>query len=106
MAGNTSDGYIHVDYSSMTNSADDMVQQTKAIAATIASLDQELNTLKTTWSGADAAAYVGKQQTWDAAVKALEEMLTSHAGLLGQISDSYKYTENSLQQMWSSVKIG
>ncbi|MET9886705.1 WXG100 family type VII secretion target [Streptomyces sp. NPDC006430] len=106
MTGNTTDGYIHVDYNSMNNSADDMVQQTKAIAATIASLDQELNSLKTTWSGTDAAAYESKQQAWDNAVKALEQMLTSHAGLLGQISDSYKYTEQGLEQLWSSVKIG
>ncbi len=36
----------------------------------------------------------------------METLLTSHSQLLNEISNSYKYSENSLSQMWSEVTIG
>ncbi|MET7455522.1 WXG100 family type VII secretion target [Streptomyces sp. NPDC005574] len=106
MADNLTDGYIYVDYNHMNNAADDMVQQTKAIANTLASLEAELGELKKSWYGEDAAMYAQKQAAWDAAVKNMETLLTSHSSLLTDISDSYRYSENSLSQMWSEVRIG
>ncbi|MFF7361760.1 WXG100 family type VII secretion target [Streptomyces sp. NPDC008125] len=106
MPDNLSDGYIYVDYNHMNNAADDMVQQTKAIANTLSSLEAELGELIKTWYGTDADTYRQKQAAWDGAVKNMETLLTSHSGLLTDISDSYKYSENSLTQMWSEVTIG
>ncbi|SNX66215.1 WXG100 family type VII secretion target [Streptomyces sp. TLI_55] len=100
------DGYIYVDYNHMNNAADDMVQQTRAIANTLASLDAELYELKNTWYGTDARTYTDKQDAWNRAVHAMEEMLTSHAALLTDISDQYQYSEKQLTQMWSEVGIG
>ncbi|SFY43053.1 WXG100 family type VII secretion target (plasmid) [Streptomyces atratus] len=106
MTDNLTDGHIFVDYSHMQNAADDMVHQTKAIAATLASLEAELGELKKTWYGADADSYRDKQAAWNQAVGNMERLLTSHAGLLTDISSNYKYSENSLSQMWSEVTIG
>ena len=53
MTDNFSDGYIYVDYSHMNNAADDMVQQTKAIATTLSNLEMELGELRNTWIGDD-----------------------------------------------------
>lgn len=100
------DGYIYVDYNHMNNAADDMVQQTRAIANTLASLDAELYELKNTWYGQDATTYVDKQNAWNGAVHSMEQMLTSHATLLTDISDQYQYSEKQLTQMWSEVGIG
>src|SRR5215831_15548640 len=100
MSDNLSDGYIYVDYRHMENAADDMVQQTKAIATTLSSLEADLGELKKTWYGSDAEVYTQKQAAWDQAVKNMEQLLTSHAGLLTDISDNYRYSENSLSQMW------
>jgi uncharacterized protein YukE len=50
--------------------------------------------------------YRQKQQAWDSAVKNMETLLTSHSTLLTDISDSYRYSENSLSQLWSEVQIG
>ncbi|MGH1554380.1 WXG100 family type VII secretion target [Streptomyces sp. L7] len=106
MADNLSDGVIYVSYNHMSNAADDMVAQTKAIAQTLSSLEQELGELSKTWYGNDADTYRQKQAAWDGAVQNMETLLTSHSQLLGEISNSYKYSENSLSQMWSEVTIG
>ena len=100
------DGYIYVDYNHMNNAADDMVQQTKAIANTLASLEAELNELVKSWYGNDADMYRQKQAAWDAAVQNMERLLTSHASLLTDISGQYQYSENQSTQMWSEVGIG
>lgn len=106
MSENFTDGYIYVDYSHMSNAADDMIAQTKAIATTISNLEMELNELRNTWIGEDRDVYTRKQQAWDNAVKAMETLLTKHSALLTDVSGSYKYSENSLSQIWSSVNIG
>jgi WXG100 family type VII secretion target len=106
VADNLSDGVIYVSYNHMSNAADDMVAQTKAIAQTLSSLEQELGELSKTWYGNDADTYRQKQAAWDGAVQNMETLLTSHSQLLNEISNSYKYSENSLSQMWSEVTIG
>jgi uncharacterized protein YukE len=50
--------------------------------------------------------YREKQAAWGRAVKNMETLLTSHSTLLTDISDNYRYSENSLSQMWSEVRIG
>ncbi|MGO4749792.1 WXG100 family type VII secretion target [Streptomyces sp. 2MCAF27] len=100
------DGYIYVDYSQMGNAADDMITQTKAIATTLSNLEMELNELRNSWIGDDKDVYSQKQQAWDDAVKAMEELLTKHSTLLTSVSENYQYSEQSLTQMWDSVKIG
>lgn len=106
MADNLSDGYIYVDYAHMSNAADDMIQQTKAIATTLSSMEQELGALKQSWYGNDAQVYNQKQAAWDQAVSNMEQLLNSHSALLTDISGNYKYSENSLASMWSEVTIG
>jgi WXG100 family type VII secretion target len=106
MSEDFTDGYIYVDYAHMNNAAEDLVSQTKAIAMTISSMEQELGQLKQMWQGGDADIYNQKQHAWDNAVKAMEDMLTSHSQLLDEIVGSYKYNENNLSQMWSEVRIG
>ncbi|MFI2378270.1 WXG100 family type VII secretion target [Streptomyces sp. NPDC018964] len=100
------DGYIYVDYAQMSNAADDMISQTKAIAVTLSNLEMELSALRNTWIGDDRDIYDTKQRSWDNAVKAMEELLTKHSGLLTSVSENYQYSERSLTQMWDSVKIG
>lgn len=100
------DGYIHVEYSPVSNAADDMIQQTKAIEGTLSNLEMELNELKQTWYGEDASVYEQKQAAWDGAVATMQHLLSSHASLLTDVSDNYKYTEQSLSQLWSEVSIG
>ena len=39
-------------------------------------------------------------------MKAMEDLLTKHSALLTDVSESYRYSEGSLTQMWGSVKIG
>jgi WXG100 family type VII secretion target len=106
MSDNLTDGHIYVAYSHVLNAADDMVSQTRAIATTLANLEAELNELKNTWYGADADVYRQKQAEWDQALRKMERLLTSNAGLLTDISGNYKYSENSLAQMWDEVTVG
>lgn len=100
------DGYIHVEYNSVNNAADDMVQQTRAIEGTLSNLEMELSELKQTWWGDDAAVYEQKQAAWDNAVRSMQQLLNSHASLLTDVSDNYRYTEQNLSQLWSEVSIG
>jgi WXG100 family type VII secretion target len=106
MSEDFTDGYIYVDYAHMNNAADDLVSQTKAIAQTISNMEMELTELKKSWIGDDKDVYAQKQAAWDNAIKAMEDMLSSHSQLLDEISGSYKYNENNLSQMWSEVRIG
>ncbi|WP_197371895.1 WXG100 family type VII secretion target, partial [Streptomyces clavuligerus] len=98
--------YIYVDYSHMSNAADDMISQTKAIDSILTNLDAELNELRNSWIGDDKDVYTQKQQVWNNAVQAMEELLTKHSMLLTSVSENYQYSEQSLTQMWDSVKIG
>ncbi|CAM5438618.1 ESAT-6-like protein OS=Streptomyces fumanus OX=67302 GN=GCM10018772_70930 PE=4 SV=1 [Streptomyces fumanus] len=66
----------------------------------------ELATLKQSWAGEDREQYDEKQLAWNNAVKAMEQMLTRNAVLLTDVSQNYQYSERSLSQMWSSVRIG
>ncbi|MER6524748.1 WXG100 family type VII secretion target [Streptomyces sp. NPDC001508] len=100
------DGYIHVEYNPVSNAADDMVQQTRAIEGTLSNLEMELSELKQTWWGGDATVYEEKQKAWDNAVIAMQQLLNSHADLLTDVSDNYRYTEQNLSQLWSEVSIG
>ncbi|MGW6460625.1 WXG100 family type VII secretion target [Streptomyces sp. NPDC055078] len=100
------DGYIYVDYTQMSNAADDLIHQTKAISTTLSSLEAELTALRNSWIGDDKDIYETKQKAWNGAVGAMENMLTKHAALLTNISDNYQYSDKSLSQMWESVKVG
>ncbi|GGZ70675.1 WXG100 family type VII secretion target [Streptomyces subrutilus] len=100
------DGHIYVDYRHMSNAADDMVTQTKAIAGVLANLEAELQELKQTWEGEDRQVYNTKQQAWDNAVEAMKNLLANHSRLLTDVSDNYQYSEKSLTQMWGDVRIG
>ncbi|WP_299531693.1 WXG100 family type VII secretion target [uncultured Streptomyces sp.] len=100
------DGYIYVDYSHMNNAADDMVNQTKAIASILTNLEAELQELKNTWQGDDKAMYERKQAAWDNAVDNMKSLLASHSRLLTDVSDNYQYSEKSLTQLWEGVRVG
>ncbi|MGW4034160.1 WXG100 family type VII secretion target [Streptomyces sp. NPDC004838] len=100
------DGYIYVDYSQMTNAADELVHQTKRISTILVTLEAELNALRNSWVGDDKDVYAEKQKAWNGAVEAMEGILTQHANLLGRISEQYDYSSKSLTQMWESVTIG
>ncbi|GGZ00857.1 WXG100 family type VII secretion target [Streptomyces poonensis] len=100
------DGYIYVDYSHMSNAADDMVQQTKAIASILTNLEAELQELKNTWIGDDKEVYEQKQAAWNGAVEAMKDLLTSHSRLLTDVSENYQYSEKSLTSLWESVRVG
>ncbi|MCK8678157.1 MULTISPECIES: WXG100 family type VII secretion target [Streptomyces] len=106
MSDDFTDGHIYVDYRHMTNAADDMVQQTRAIATILANLDAELQQLKQTWEGEDRQVYNDKQLAWNNAVEAMRNLLENHSRLLTDVSDNYQYSEKSLTQLWSDVRIG
>ncbi|MFJ7078533.1 WXG100 family type VII secretion target [Streptomyces sp. NPDC098781] len=103
---NYSDGYIYVDYAHMNNAADDMVHQTDAIAKILSQLEMELNELRNSWIGDDRDEYELKQTAWNNAVEKMKELLLSNATLLTDVSGNYRHTQNSLTDMWSSVRIG
>lgn len=100
------DGVIHVEYTPAYNAADDMVNQTRAIEGTLSNLEAEIQDLKNFWYGGDADVYRQKQANWDNAMKTMEALLNSHAGLLNDVVGQYKYTEQSLANLWSEVTIG
>ncbi|MFJ8027539.1 WXG100 family type VII secretion target [Streptomyces sp. NPDC096311] len=100
------DGFIHVEYSPVSNAAEDMIQQTRAIEGTLSNLEMELSELKQTWWGGDAEVYEQKQAAWDGAVVTMQQLLNSHASLLADVADNYKITEQNLGQLWSEVSIG
>ncbi|MEU3557059.1 WXG100 family type VII secretion target [Streptomyces fragilis] len=100
------DGHIYVDYRHMSNAADDMVQQTRAIASILVNLDAELQALKATWEGDDREVYNDKQVAWNNAVQAMQDLLENHSHLLTEVSGNYQYSEKSLTQLWSEVRVG
>ncbi|MFJ3671521.1 WXG100 family type VII secretion target [Streptomyces sp. NPDC090106] len=99
----SADGVIHVEYNHVDQGVEDMIQQTRAIETTLDNLEAELTELKATWQGTDAQSYTDAQKDWNDAVIAMEQLLMSHASLLGEVSNNYRQTENSLTQMWSEL---
>ncbi|MFF4761245.1 WXG100 family type VII secretion target [Streptomyces sp. NPDC001276] len=99
------DGEIFVSYDHMENAADDMIHQTKAIHQTLVDLNMELGSLMEKWNGQDKDMYQSKQTDWNNAVDAMNKLLVKNANLLTEVSGNYQYTERSLNQMWSDVKV-
>ncbi|MFI1418801.1 WXG100 family type VII secretion target [Streptomyces sp. NPDC020731] len=101
-----SDGYIYVDYNHAEGAADDMVGQSKAIMSILANLEMELAELRNTWIGDDRDVYSEVQAKWDNAVENIKILLANHSGLLTDISQNYRYTEQNLSQRWGDIRIG
>ncbi|MFH8625920.1 WXG100 family type VII secretion target [Streptomyces vietnamensis] len=99
------DGVIHVDYAHIDNAIDNMVHQTKAIDQTLTNLDAELNVLRDGWEGDDRHAYTVCQTNWNQAVADMEALLASYIEVLNGAQNTYKYTEQSLAQLWADVKV-
>lgn len=94
------DGYIYVSYDHINNAADDMIAQTKAIETTIDNMERELEPLKASWYGSDAAAYADKQQAWNTAIDNAKSLLMEHKALLERLGLNYNDTEKRLTSLW------
>ncbi|MEZ3180292.1 WXG100 family type VII secretion target [Streptomyces pimonensis] len=101
-----SDGYIYVDYNHAEGAADDMISQSKAIMSILANLEMELAELRNSWIGDDRDVYSEVQAKWDNAVENIKTLLANHSGLLTEISNNYRYTEQNLSQRWGDIRIG
>ncbi|MFH8534000.1 WXG100 family type VII secretion target [Streptomyces tendae] len=101
-----SDGYIYVDYAHATGAIDDMETESRAIMGILNELQMELAPLQQSWIGEDKAVYEDVQKKWDNAVANIQNLLSQHAVLLGDIATNYKQTEQNGSQRWGEITIG
>ncbi|MDG9706293.1 WXG100 family type VII secretion target [Streptomyces sp. DH37] len=97
------DGYIHVDYNHSNNAAENLRQQTVAIANTLNQLEMELTALKSSWVGDGADEYTKRQAEWNGAVEAMRQIIDKDSRLLDQIVDDMRHTDNAVTMGWQQV---
>jgi early secretory antigenic target protein ESAT-6 len=89
---------IVVNYAALENAH----SQLQTIART---LDEKLDTLRSglqriEWDGQDQAAYQSYQQSWDAAVRDLNQILNEIGNAVGVAKENYLNTEMSNAKAW------
>jgi len=64
-------------------------------------LEQELNPLVNTWTGAAQQAYHEKKQQWDTAAANLAQVLNEIGRAVGQANENYQAAEQANRNAWS-----
>ncbi|MFE3885911.1 WXG100 family type VII secretion target [Streptomyces lydicus] len=105
-ANDFTDGNIYVDFNRSNNAIEDLRVQTNQVQAWLQQLNQELQALKASWVGDDADVYQKKQEAWNRAADAMGKLLTSHAGVLQDVSQAFDQNQKRSAQGWDGVRIG
>ena len=93
--GTPDDGTITYDYSQCEQIYEDLVKDQATIAAQIASLEQIISGLMSTWTGLSASQWQTIQSQWNAQIENMAADLNQAANLLPEMAGNMQYTDKS-----------
>jgi 6 kDa early secretory antigenic target len=94
---------IYVNYSGTSNVVDDLSQADNAIQAVLTNLQDAINPLRATWSGASDDEYTTVQNRWNNDMAQMQAMLPQYSSTLDNMSNNYSSTDNRIAGQWAGI---
>jgi 6 kDa early secretory antigenic target len=98
-----SDGQIYVDYGHVGNVDQALTDADNAIRRVLDELQDVINPLRASWSGASEAEYLKVQARWNSDLGQMNALLTHYASTLSEMTINYNSTDNDLALQWSAI---
>ncbi|HEY2579882.1 MAG TPA: WXG100 family type VII secretion target [Streptosporangiaceae bacterium] len=95
---------IFVNYGNVTNVGQALADANNAIGRVIQELQDIINPLQATWSGASQSEYTAIQARWNADTGDMSALLSRYGSTLDEMSINYGTTDNNLALQWSAIK--
>jgi 6 kDa early secretory antigenic target len=98
-----SDNEIYVNYGTVSNVGQALADADAAIQRVLGELQDVINPLRASWSGASEAEYVAVQNRWNNDINQMNALLSRYGSTLDEMSVNYGTTDNNLALQWSSI---
>lgn len=98
-----SDNEIMVNYGNVSNVGDVLADADRAVQAVIEQLQDVINPLRATWSGASETEYNVAQNRWNNDIAAMQQLLVKYNSTLAEMAGNYGNTDNNLALQWGSI---
>jgi early secretory antigenic target protein ESAT-6 len=98
-----SDNEIYVNYGSVSNVGQALADGDQAIQRVLTELQDVINPLRASWSGASEAEYVAVQNRWNNDIAAMNTLLAKFGSTLDDMTTNYGTTDNNLALQWSAI---
>lgn len=98
-----SDNEIYVNYGTVSNVGQALADADNAIQRVLVELQDVINPLRASWSGASEAEYVAVQNRWNNDVGAMNALLSKYGSTLDEMTMNYGTTDNNLALQWASI---
>lgn len=98
-----SDGSIYVNYGSVNNVHQALQDADNAIQMVLTQLQDVINPLRASWSGASEAEYTAVQARWNNDIGAMNMLLSKYGSTLDDMTINYGTTDNNLALQWSAI---
>jgi len=98
-----SDSEIYVNYGTVSNVGQALADADAAIQRVLGELQDVINPLRASWSGASEAEYTAVQNRWNNDISAMNSLLSRYGSTLDEMTTNYGTTDNNLAMQWSSI---
>jgi WXG100 family type VII secretion target len=92
---------IHVQFESLATGQQGIRNNYAKLTATLEQLEQSLQPMINSWSGAAQESYLNCKKQWDDASVALSQVLNNISQAVGQAHENYQGAENAARSNWS-----
>lgn len=93
--------YTKVDAASMATAIGDLKSAHSKVEDDLTSLEHELQSSLSQWTGEAREAYTQAKAQWDAAANHMNQVIQVMSSTMQNISDNYDSTERSIQGQWA-----
>jgi early secretory antigenic target protein ESAT-6 len=95
------DGQIYVDYGNVSNVYQSLEEADAHIQQVMTQLEDIINPLRATWSGASETEYTQVQARWNSDISAMNSLLSSYRNTLDEMTINYGTTDNHCAIQWA-----
>jgi 6 kDa early secretory antigenic target len=98
-----SDNEIYVNYGTVSNIGQALADADQSIQRVLTELQDVINPLRASWSGASEAEYTIVQNRWNNDIASMNSLLSQYGNTLDEMTTNYGTTDNNLAMQWSSI---
>jgi early secretory antigenic target protein ESAT-6 len=98
-----SDNEIYVNYGTVNNIGQALADADQAIQRVLTELQDVINPLRASWSGASETEYTAVQNRWNNDIASMNALLSQYGNTLDEMTTNYGTTDNNLAMQWSSI---
>ena len=98
-----SDNEIFVNYGNVSNVGDVLADADRAVQSVLDQLQDVINSLRSSWSGASESEYLVAQARWNNDITAMQNLLVKYNSTLAEMTGNYGNTDNNLALQWGAI---